>query len=536
MCLVGVHQWALFLPSLSATTPSTPPVLIIVSYDGFRTEYLKRNSTAFMNELRRNGTTADHLKNVFPTETFPNHHSIATGVYPNEHGVLASGLYDVTRGTLQYSYDMFHFNNDLLPIWTLNERSGGNSGCMMWLGTDFPYTKDNITCTFVRSYNISTPWKDRVDTAFQWILDPKKPVNLVMLYIEEPDYYGHIYSPESDRVAQLLVKLNDLTRYIYERTKEFNLQERVNVLHLSDHGMDIVMPKNFINLTSFVGSDMQYDAYGHSPVLQIVPKVKQQKADLYRALKEASERNKNFDVFMLENLPARWHYNNSQRTGPITAVAKIGYAFSDMWETAKYYQKNYNVSITSNTKYGIHGYDNELPVMHSIFFGYGPRIRERFVVQPFDTVDLYYLFCEILGLEAPDYLAGKREHILDILRNDSRDDDDSNSDSSRTATLAVIFTGSVVASFALVSVLAYVVIWQRRRREDQVPHYLYDETESFMDEGNKLLPSHQPPQASQHEHLYHQVSQQNHHDHRQHHLPSSVINSSINGDVVSIDV
>lgn len=104
------------VPAIAA--PAERPVLIVVSYDAFRNEYLQRNTTAFMNELRRNGTTSAYLRNVFPTKTFPNHHSIATGVYPNVHGVLANGLYDSQRGgALNYSYELFHYNRNLLPIW-----------------------------------------------------------------------------------------------------------------------------------------------------------------------------------------------------------------------------------------------------------------------------------------------------------------------------------------------------------------------------------------------------------------------------------
>lgn len=553
MVVVLLHlldgAWCKRVASSGGDAPEDGTVLIVVSYDAFRTEYLKRNSASYMVELGRNGTWAEYLRNVFPTKTFPNHHSIATGVFPNQHGVMANGLYDHGRGRINYSYELFHFNEELVPIWTLNEQRGGHSGCMMWPGSDFPYTRSNVSCSHLQPFNLTVPWNDRVDTAFRWIRDPTRPANLVMLYIEEPDYYGHIYSPESDRVAQLVVKLNDLTRYIHDKIREFGLAERVNVLHLSDHGMDSLMPKNFINLTGFVPGDMKFDVYGSTPVLQVVPKVKQQTADLYRALRNASERNGNFDVYTLENLPARWHFNNSQRTGPITAVAKLGYGFDDMWETVEYYRKAFNVTVTSETKYGVHGYDNELPIMHPIFFGYGPRIRERTRVEPFDTVDLYYLFCEILGLDAPLVgLDGKREHIVPVLRNDSRDDDDDpDSGSARTMTLMVIFAGSLLASFGLVSMFAYMVIWQRRRRENLVPHYLYDETESFLDEANKLLPSavHQQQQLQQQrEHQQNQQSppspvqgQQQHRfqrNNRHHHQLTG--SSSINGDVVSIDV
>ncbi|XP_053678141.1 DDB1- and CUL4-associated factor 6-like [Anopheles nili] len=487
------------------------PVLIIVSYDGFRTEYLQRNSTSYMNELRHNGTTSAYLRNVFPTKTFPNHHSIATGVYPNVHGVLSSTLYDSQQGDLNYSYELYHFNPTIMPIWALNQLAGGHSGCMMWPGSDFGYGPSNATCSHVQPLNISIPWTDRINTIFRWIRDTDRPANLIMLYIEEPDYYGHVYGPDSDRIEQLVVKLNDLTRQLHAKIADLRLQERVNVVHLSDHGMEPVMPKHFINLTALVADELKYDTYGTSPVLQIVPKVKQEKSELYRQLRKAADEDVRFDVYMLENLPARWRYNNSRRTGPITAVAQLGYAFDDMWKTVEYYRQHFGVVVTPDTQYGLHGYDNFLPVMNSIFFAYGPSIREQLTVEPFDTVDLFYLFCEILNLMPPTYLEGNVNHIQHILSNSSRDDDDddpnggNSPDSSRAETIAVIFAGSLVVSFAIVSLFALAVIYQRRRREHMVPPYLYEETETFIDEGNKLL-------------------------------HTSTTNSSINGDVVSVDV
>uniref|UniRef100_A0A182RCF5 Ectonucleotide pyrophosphatase/phosphodiesterase n=1 Tax=Anopheles funestus TaxID=62324 RepID=A0A182RCF5_ANOFN len=493
---------------------ATAPVLIVVSYDGFRTEYLQRNSSAYINEIRRNGTTSAFLRNVFPTKTFPNHHSIATGVYPNVHGVLANGVYDSLQGPLNYSYELFHFNPELLPIWALNQYAGGHSGCMMWPGSDFGYGPRNLTCSHTLPFNLSIPWVERLDTVFQWIRDAERPANLVLLYIEEPDYDGHIYGPESERIEHLVVKLNDLTRQLHARIAEQRLQERVNVVHLSDHGMEVLMPKNFINLTSLVADDLRYDTYGTTPVLQIVPKVEQDRSELYRQLKRAADADGRFDVYMQENLPTRWRYNNSRRTGPITAVAQLGYGFDDMWKTVEYYRKKYRVEVTPDTPYGMHGYDNSQSSMNSIFFAYGPAIREQLIVEPFDTVDLYYMFCEILNLTPPSYLAGNASHIQHILRNGSRDDDDDDdnvpngggsSDTTRAETIIMIFAGSLIASFAIVSLFAFAVIYQRRRREHMVPPYLYEETETFIDEGNKML-------------------------------HTSTTNSSINGDVVSVDV
>lgn len=73
------------------------------------------------------------------------------------------------------------------------------------------------------------------------------------------------------QVTELLSKLDDLTKYIQQKLFENNLDQRVNVIHLSDHGMSSVTPPSFINLTDFVRTET-VSFYGTSPVLQVVPK------------------------------------------------------------------------------------------------------------------------------------------------------------------------------------------------------------------------------------------------------------------------
>lgn len=68
----------------------------------------------------------------------------------------------------------------------------------------------------------------------------------------------------------MIAKVDDLTKYIQQQLIEHNLDKRVNVIHLSDHGMDSVSPPNFIDLREFL-TNGTYKMYGTSPVLQVVP-------------------------------------------------------------------------------------------------------------------------------------------------------------------------------------------------------------------------------------------------------------------------
>lgn len=69
----------IFLVEFSEEAPSRlDEVLLVISYDGFRPEYLHRHVTPNLNEFREESTWAQFMRPVFPTKTFVNHFSIAT--------------------------------------------------------------------------------------------------------------------------------------------------------------------------------------------------------------------------------------------------------------------------------------------------------------------------------------------------------------------------------------------------------------------------------------------------------------------------
>src|SRR5690606_35473974 len=66
----------------ASTSPPGPPTedryLVMISFDGFRADYLDRGITPTLDSLARAGIRADSLIPTQPTKTFPNHYSIAT--------------------------------------------------------------------------------------------------------------------------------------------------------------------------------------------------------------------------------------------------------------------------------------------------------------------------------------------------------------------------------------------------------------------------------------------------------------------------
>ncbi|XP_063239262.1 ectonucleotide pyrophosphatase/phosphodiesterase family member 5-like [Bacillus rossius redtenbacheri] len=469
MLNMGLH--AVFIRALSKH-----PLVLIVSFDGFRYNYFNKNVTPTLESLKLNGTYTMYMKNVFQTKTFPNHHSIATGVYPEVHGVLAPQVYDPKYKTiLKYSYELWHYNEDILPIWIVNEKAGDgrHSGTMMWPGSDFKY--QDTSPTFQMNFNVSVPWERRVDTALEWFLDPVTPANLVMLYVEEPDASAHVFGPESQQVLKQIAKVDSLTGYLRERLRAAGLLGLMNVFQVSDHGMDTVSLDRIINLTGLVDSST-YELDGVSPVLGLIP-VPGAEDQIYAALKNASLRE-HFEVYRRAEVPERWHFARNRRAPPLLAVADEGYAFDDFFASRDRYIHHYNVSPSANVTFGMHGYDNSQLDMLPFFLAWGPAVRRGHTVPPFDTVDLFPLWAHLLGVACPPG-NGSLEHVRGIL-------------AAGPPSLLAAYIITLVVAVAFAAVVVAFVLYRRNKQGFMVLSYrkmgdLADAGPEDMIEGQHLL-------------------------------------------------
>src|SRR4029078_11143257 len=70
------------------------PILVLVSFDGWRWDYIDRFPTPNLRTLAARGALAERLIPSFPPLTFPNHYTIVTGLYPAHHGIVANTFRD----------------------------------------------------------------------------------------------------------------------------------------------------------------------------------------------------------------------------------------------------------------------------------------------------------------------------------------------------------------------------------------------------------------------------------------------------------
>jgi predicted AlkP superfamily pyrophosphatase or phosphodiesterase len=72
--------------------------VVLVSLDGFRWDYAKRDNATHLLALGKHGVSApDGMIPSYPSLTFPNHFTIVTGLYPGHHGIVANNFLDPAK-------------------------------------------------------------------------------------------------------------------------------------------------------------------------------------------------------------------------------------------------------------------------------------------------------------------------------------------------------------------------------------------------------------------------------------------------------
>jgi predicted AlkP superfamily pyrophosphatase or phosphodiesterase len=79
-------------------TAQASPILILISFDGWRWDYFDRAEVPNLKALAARGLRSEGLIPSCPSVTFPNHYTIVTGHLPDNHGIVGNGMFDRTIG------------------------------------------------------------------------------------------------------------------------------------------------------------------------------------------------------------------------------------------------------------------------------------------------------------------------------------------------------------------------------------------------------------------------------------------------------
>ncbi|KAG7262050.1 hypothetical protein CRUP_017803 [Coryphaenoides rupestris] len=250
------------------------PKLLLVSFDGFRWDYVDRVPTPNFHDLQREGVKVEVVENAYITKTFPNHYSLVTGLYTETHGIVANEMFDpVFNRSFSMETDSIYdprWWEQAVPLWVTNQRAGGRSGAAMWPGSDVKI--HGVYPTRYLPYNASVPFGVRVHQLIEWFTAPdQEAVDFGVLYWEEPDESGHNLGPESSLMDGVIVDIDEKLGFLRNELKKAGLYERLNLVVTSDHGMTQLSPDKIIELDLYVSRDL-YTWVDKSPVVGLLPK------------------------------------------------------------------------------------------------------------------------------------------------------------------------------------------------------------------------------------------------------------------------
>lgn len=371
------------------------PTLILISIDGLRADYLAKYNPPHLTSLAREGVRARWMTPSYPTLTFPNHYSVATGLYPPQHGIVGNDIYDPTTdasfsmSNLEAVHDPRWWGGE--PIWVTAEKQGQRTGAYFFPGTETAI--GGVRPTYWKTYDGKVPNFERVDTALSWLdLPPARRPTFITFYFSDVDHAGHEASPDSEDVAQAMATVDAAIGRLIDGLKTRGIYEQVNIIIVSDHGMATVNPLHVILLDDYFDVNRARRILWGSQLTQIFPKAGEEQT-IYRALK--NKRPGHARCYLKQEIPARFRYRNNRRIGAIICMADEGWRIM----SRRRFEDDRQQGKIPNHAIGAHGYDNGLASMRATFIARGPAFKRGVVVAPFPNVDVYNIMARILRLK-----------------------------------------------------------------------------------------------------------------------------------------
>ena len=374
--------------------------VLLVSMDGFRSDYLDITDTPNFDKMAKNGVQSEGLIPVFISKTFPNHYSIATGMYAESHGLIANSFF-ASDLDLHYSIRDRESveNGDFYggePIWVTAERQGVKTASYFWVGTEAAIA--GVHPSIWKRYDQKVPFDDRIDSVMTWFSLPisQRP-RLILLYFHEPDGTGHEYGPSSVETVDQIQRMDGIMGTIMEKAEKLSIADRLNVLVVSDHGMTELNQEHIIDLSAYTDfSDVTMDGAG--PIVFLSSDSRERLTTVYNDLQQLH----NAQVYWKRDIPKRWHYRDHERIPEVMIVAEEGWTLMPMGHGPKMPR-------------GDHGYDNELTSMQAIFVADGPAFKSGYSRKIFENIHIYPLLAHILGLEPYQGIDGDLNVVKDLL-------------------------------------------------------------------------------------------------------------------------
>lgn len=370
---------------------------VIVSLDGCRWDYPRMYNTPFLDRLGTEGVKAVMMPS-FPSVTFPNHYTLATGLVPDHHGIISNRFRDKKTGLVFSLGDPKTKNNPDFwggePIWLTAKRQGVKVGVVYWPGSDVAIKGQYPD--YYQSYDKKPllTYPERIAEVERLLKLPENErPTLIMAYFEEPDHTGHGFGPEAKETRKIVETMDCLLEQLYNDIRSLPYGADVNFIVTSDHGMARCSMERTINIRNILKPEWYTDIFEDIPTHVFVKKGCEEK--VLKALSAVPH----IRAWRKSEVPAYLNYGTNANIGDIVVLPDVGWL------------------ITSRDKIlsGNHGFDPTCNDMNVIFRAAGPDFKKGYTREhTFINTAIYPLLSRLIGV-TPAACDGKVEDTADML-------------------------------------------------------------------------------------------------------------------------
>ncbi|MEK7402189.1 MAG: ectonucleotide pyrophosphatase/phosphodiesterase [Gemmatimonadota bacterium] len=402
-CLFACAAGAQGTGGVNAPTQRGKPYVVLISFDGFKPEYLKRMNLPNFGRVMQRGVRSAGMIPVFPSKTFPSHYSIVTGMYPETHGIVGNRFWDAARNAT-YSMSDTHAVLDGSwyrgePIWATAEKQGMVAASFFWVGSEA--TIANARPSIYKLYDGRVSIARRADSVLAWLALPaEKRPHMITLYFSDTDGAGHDHGPLAPEVDEAAQRVDAVLGRLLDGVESLpDVKDRTYFVLVSDHGMSETSPRWYVGIDTLIAMDSV--RLGEAGAL----------ANLYvtdaatRAHIMADSINRRMQhgrAYLRADLPAHLHYSKDPRVGDVVVVME------EHWQIG--------MANRPARAGGNHGWDPTFESMHAIFVASGPGIPAGKVIPTFENVDVYPWIAELLGLKPARGIDGKPGRLAGLIK------------------------------------------------------------------------------------------------------------------------
>ena len=383
------------------------PYVILISCDGFRWDYVQRFQPPHLSKFVAEGTQAESLIPCFPSKTFPNHYSIATGMYPEHHNLVDNSFYSPSKGAEYHIRDREKVGDGSwyggTPLWVQAVKSNMLSASYFFVGSDADV--QGIRPTYNHTYDGSVPNDTRVKAVLKWLdLPAEKRPHFIAMYFSDLDDVGHRFGPSADeKIKEKLFSLDNYLGQLFDGVKKTKLP--VNIIIVSDHGM-LDVPVNQLIATERIENEDLYRTVSNGAIAHIYLN---EGVSVDTAMAYLKSKENHFAVYKTGEVPQFEFEMKNPNWGQLQVIPEMAFYFMDQ-------RKIGLLKLSGKLMLGEHGFDVSNQDVHGIFYANGPAFKSGFTVPAVKNIHIYPLICKILGLDVPIDVDGKLEVLEKILK------------------------------------------------------------------------------------------------------------------------